>query len=253
MSARELFFIGWEARPAPGLRRFLLVAAVAVLLGLPLAGLVLGALAVDPAGAGFASVPGGPSLADLPQAASLRGLLLDGPVPLLHLPADAAHPRGRTLLLAGEGKTGGPFDAAAARGRLVQAEGFILRRGDIEMLVSDTPPALLEGTAPPPPVVEPLGRWRITGEICDGKCAAGGMRPGIGLGHRACATLCLDGDIPAVFVATHPVAGHAFLLLADAHGQSPLPAFRNEIGRRITLEGVVERRGDLLLFRADAP
>lgn len=253
MSARELFFIGWEARPAPGLRRFLLVAAVAVLLGLPLAGVVLGALATDPAGAGFATVPGGTSLADLPQPASLRGLLLDAPVPLLHLPADAAHPRGRTLLLAGEGKTGGLFDAAAARGRWVQAEGYILRRGDIEMLVSDAPPVLLEGTAPQPPVVEPLGRWRITGEICDGKCAAGGMRPGIGLAHRACATLCLDGDIPAVFVASRPVAGHAFLVLADAQGRSPMPAFRDRIGRRVTLEGAVERCGDLLVFRADGP
>lgn len=253
MSAPDPFFLGWAKRPGPGLGRFMLGAALAVLLGLPLAGLLLGALADDPAGPRFATVPGEAMLADLPQPATLRGLLLEGPVPLLHLPADAAHPRGRTLLLSGEGKVAGPFDAAAARGRMVVAEGFILRRGTIEMLVSGMPPVLLDGPAPSPPATEPLGRWRITGEICDGKCAAGGMRPGIGLAHRACATLCLDGDIPAVFVATAPVAGHAFLLLADAEGRAPMPAFRDLIGRRVTLEGAVERRGDMLLFRAERP
>jgi hypothetical protein len=79
------------------------------------------------------------------------------------------------------------------------------------------------------------------------------MRPGIGRAHRACAVVCLDGEIPAVFVATHPVAGHAFLLLADRAGRAPMPAVRDMVGRRVTLEGVVERRGDLLVFSAERP
>jgi len=253
VSAPEPFFVGWARRPGPGLGRFLAVAALAVLAALPLAGLVLGGLADDPADAGFATVPGAATLADLPQPAALRGLLLEGPTPLLHLPADATHPRGRTLLLSGDGKVGGPFDAVAARGRMVAVEGFVLRRGSIEMLVSGTPPVLLDEPAPAPPAIELLGRWRVTGEICDGKCAAGGMRPGIGLAHRACATLCLDGEIPAVFVATQPLAGHAFLVLADARGDAPLPAFRDMVGRRVTLEGAVERHGNILLFRAEQP
>lgn len=77
------------------------------------------------------------------------------------------------------------------------------------------------------------------------------MRPGIGLAPRACAVVCLDGEIPAVSVATHPVAGHAVLLLADRAGRAPMPAVRAMVGRRVTLEGVVERRGDLLVFRAE--
>jgi hypothetical protein len=255
MTGGDGFFIGWASRPPALLRRWLLGVTALVALGLPLLGLVLGALADDPAGARFATVPGRAALSDLPEPARLTGLLLAGPAPLLHLPADAANARGRTLLLAGEGKSVGPHAAAAAMGagQLVEAEGYILRRGRIEMLVADRPPRLLAGPAPATPPAEPLGRWRITGEICDGKCAAGGMRPGTGLAHRACATLCLDGELPAVFVSAGLVAGEAFLLLADAEGRAPMPLFRDLIGQRVTLEGSVERRGDLLVFRAERP
>ena len=254
MSAREEFFIGWARGLAPGLRRFLLPVAAAVLLGLPLLGLALGGAADDPADARFGTVPGAPTLADLPSEEALRGIILPGPSPLLHLPADASHPQGRTLLLSGDGKVAAPVDATTLRGHLVAAEGFVLRRGTIEMLVTGTPPRIIEGAAVPaePPIV-PLGRWRITGEVCDGKCAAGGMRPGTGLTHRACATLCLDGDIPAVFVPTRALEGHAFLLLADRDGGAPLPAMRDLVGRRVTLDGALERRGALLVFRAEAP
>lgn len=252
MIARDEFFVGWAAGLAPGLRRFLLPIAVALVVGLPLLGLALGGAADDPAGIHFAEGPGQPTAADLPVAAQLVGVVLDGPEPLLHVAPDARHPRGRTLLLAGDGKLGPPAGLAALRGRIVAADGFVMRRGTIEMLVLTGMPALRDGAAETP-IAEPLGRWRITGEICDGKCASGSMRPGVGLAHRACAALCLEGDVPAVFVATGPVAGHAFLLLADRDGGRPLPAVRNLIGRRVTLEGTVERRGTLLLFRAEAP
>jgi hypothetical protein len=122
------------------------------------------------------------------------------------------------------------------------------------MLVLEAPPVpLADAPALPVPAPVPLGRWRIQGEICDGKCAAGGMRPGTGIGHRACATLCLDGELPAVFVPTRPVAGRAFLLLGDATGGPALPAFRDLIGQRVTLEGEVERLGDMVVFRAARP
>jgi hypothetical protein len=54
-------------------------------------------------------------------------------------------------------------------------------------------------------------------------------------------------------VPTQPVTGHAFLLLADRDGAAPLPRLRDLVGRRVTLEGAVERRGALLVFRAEAP
>jgi nitrite reductase/ring-hydroxylating ferredoxin subunit/DMSO/TMAO reductase YedYZ heme-binding membrane subunit len=252
--AAEPFFIGWARGVEPGLRRTVLGAVLAMALGFPALGVLLGAAADDPADAAFATVPGEVRLADLPEPAALRGLVLAGPYPLLHLPAETAGGRGRTLLLAGDGKLGAPPEVRALHGRLVAAEGTVLRRGSIEMLVLGAPPTPVEDTpAPPLPAAEPLGRWRIQGEICDGKCAAGIMRPGTGIAHRACATLCLDGEIPAVFVPVRPVAGHAMMLLGDAAGGPALPALRDLVGLRVTLEGEVERIGDMLVFRAARP
>jgi hypothetical protein len=243
MSGAEEFFIGWRRRTGPRLGRFLAGTALAVLAGAGLLALALGAAADDPAGRGFAQVPGVAAPPPLGEAA-LEGVLTLQPYPLLHL-AD-----GRSVLLAEDGKRGAIVDPALA-GRRVTAEGFVLSRGDIAMLVLAGPPRPDAGPAAPLPV-ERLGRWRITGEICDGKCAAGGMVPGTGLAHRACATLCLDGELPALFVSTAPVAGSAFLLLGAPDGTRMAPALRDRIGLRTTLEGAVERHGGMLVFLADA-
>lgn len=244
------FFIGWESRLAASLRRFLMPVAVGLLAGFVAFAVLLGSAADDPAGPRFGLAPGAADPADLPSEGAIQGVLTTQPYPLLHLAQDAAHPHGRAILLAGDGKIGAPGDLAALEGRTVAVEGFMLRRGSITMLAIGEAPIPVEG-AMAPPVTEPLGRWRIAGEVCDGKCAAGGMRPGTGIAHRACATLCLQGEIPSVFVASAPVAGDSFLLLANAQGQSAFPSFRHLIGTRVVLEGEVERRGGILVFRAD--
>ncbi len=77
------------------------------------------------------------------------------------------------------------------------------------------------------------------------------MRPGNGLAHKACANLCLSGQVPPVFVAVTPVEGGGFMLLGD-RGGGPLPeAVKDFVGMRVALEGTLERRGDLLVFLVD--
>ncbi len=46
-----------------------------------------------------------------------------------------------------------------------------------------------------------LGMHTIEGEIMDSKCYLGQMQPGAGKTHRSCATLCIRGGLPALFVA----------------------------------------------------
>ena len=99
--------------------------------------------------------------------------------------------------------------------------------------------------------VKPLGRWRLKGEICDGKCLAGAMRPGRGLSHKACANLCLIGGVPPVFVASGQVDGSEFFLLANKDGE-PLPdKYLDYVAVYVQLDGDVERRGRMLVFKVD--
>jgi hypothetical protein len=244
------FFVGWRD-VGPRLRGFLRLAALGTLLAAPLLALVLGATARDPEGASWALVPGSAALTPLPMGeAVLAGVLTLRPSPVLHLPAGPEAPRGRPVLLAEDGKRGAVLPAEMD-GRAVTATGFILSRGSLDMLVLGAMPV----AAPRPvdgPAVEPLGRWRISGEICDGKCATGGMRPGSGVGHRACAVLCLEGALPAVFVANAPVAGSAFLLLGGSDGGLLPAALHARVGQPVTLVGRVERRGGLLVLLVES-
>ena len=240
MSAdHENFFIGWSDRVPKGHGGFLLrcclgFLATMLLLALGLAG------TMDDAGGG------GPVAA---EEQVLRGIVTSAPYALLHLPPDARHPDGHVVMLTMIGK----YPVMVPKeldGQGVEARGWLIRRGSMDMLqmTADLAGATV---AMPPMRVERLGRWRITGEICDGQCYVGLMRPGTGIAHRACANFCLMSGVPPVFVATAPVGGTSFLMLADAGGGMPGDAMYDYVGLRVRLDGEVERRGDVLIFRAD--
>jgi hypothetical protein len=249
------FFVGWSNRLGRGLRLFLGAVAIVFVAGFGLLGFGLGAGVDDPAAGllrlGERDAAGGPVRPEVWGGEQvLRGHLSTIGYPLLHLRPDAAHPRGRVLLLSGDGKRGADVPQA---GGPVELRGRILRRGSIEMLVVDGKARPLgdDDAGIRPAVRERLGRWRIAGEICDGKCYTGAMRPGSGLAHKACANLCLIGEIPPVFVTQAPVAGSFYLALANPDG-GPLPArLRDLVAIPITLEGEVERVGNVLVLRVD--
>ena len=103
--------------------------------------------------------------------------------------------------------------------------------------------------------VEELGRWRLSGEICDGKCYLGIMRPGVGLAHKACANLCVKGGVPPVLVLEQPVKVDGletvFILLADAEGKAVGDDLYDLVALLVRLEGALERHGDMLVLRTD--
>lgn len=79
------------------------------------------------------------------------------------------------------------------------------------------------------------------------------MKPGTGLAHKACANLCLNGGVPPVFVSTSPVQGHIFFLVASHDGGQMPAALLDKTSVPVVLEGTVERRDDLLIFKVDGP
>ncbi len=240
----EPFFVGYLPVPS-GLGRFLGLVSVGLVILFAAIGLVSGGTQDDPGPGAFRFDHG---------RQTVTGTVSLDPYPTLLITegTDQIAP-GRVLMLSGAGKTSSRGRAAPLEGQFATASGVLVSRGDLDMLQlrgGDAGLAPADGEAQEI-AIERLGRWRLAGEICDGKCLAGAMRPGRGLAHKACANLCIIGDIPPVFVSTQPVEGSAFLLVGGPDG-GPMPAaLLHHVGSFVALEGEIERRGDLLVLLVD--
>ena len=238
------FFIGFLGIPA-GLRMFLAVCAVVLVAGFAALGWAIGAAQDDPGDSAWRFDWG---------RQTVTGVVYTQPAPHAYIvEGNERIPAGHTLMFTAGGKFSVLPRAEKLDGQLATLSGVILKRGDLDMMqvrggTNGLQPA--EGDVPAVPV-EQLGRWRLAGEICDGKCLAGAMRPGTGLAHKACANLCLIGDIPPVFVSTQPVEGSAYLLVAGPDGQRMPREWLDLTALYIEVEADVERRGDLLVMKID--
>ena len=69
--------------------------------------------------------------------------------------------------------------------------------------------------------VKDLGSQTLAGEIIDPKCYFGSMKPGEGKPHKSCASLCLSGGIPAMYV-TKNEQGFADYYLVLGENKQPI-------------------------------
>ena len=241
---KKPFFVGYLGIPK-GLKGFLLKASLLIFAGFAAGGVLAGVSQDDPGKAGFRFDFG---------RQTVSGVVEAKPYPILYVTKGNDRIKtGRTLMLTGQGKSGVMGDPASLEGTIVDATGIILKRGDLDMLqlsggkrgikITDAKDTVPES--------ESLGKWRLQGEICDGKCLAGAMQPGRGLAHKACAILCLVGDIPPVFVTTQPIEGSEFLLVGGADGGPLSESVYDYIGQFVEVEANVERRGDMLVMLVD--
>ncbi|MEM5582815.1 hypothetical protein WNZ15_10160 [Roseibium sp. AS2] len=243
------FFVGYlNAVPRP-LVVFLSIFTVCFVGGLGLAALALSSTQNDPGNGGFR----------WGDRFEKTGMLELRPYPVFRVPADGESPA-RSYMLAGQGKRGVFDQAESFADQTVTLRGVPVSRGDLTMIQVGKVEASAGDTSGDAsgdtgelnlsdPV--PLGRWKLTGEICDGKCYAGAMRPGRGLAHKACADLCLTGGIPPVFVSSGPVAGRNFFLLADSNGNLLGDDLDPLLALYIEVEGDIEQLDDLMIFKVD--
>lgn len=236
----EPFFVGWGKVPK-GLKNFLLVCTTSFLIGFSVVAYAISSTQTDTGSGAFMG------------QASAVGILRADPYPVLHVIESDNFERGDVLLLSGGGKRGVFARAEGLDGQVIRVGGIRLERGDLNGLQLRGGMRGLR-KVPNPDVtfdieVEQLGRWKLTGEICDGKCLNGAMRPGTGLAHKACANLCLIGDVPPVFVSSGKVDGSEFLLMADQDGGTVTDKILDFTATYVEIEGDVERRGDMLVFK----
>lgn len=247
MTASKPFFVGWAAKVPKALRLFLGIVCVALTAGFAGAAMLIGATQADPDGGRFRFDLG---------AQQLQGTVIDGAYPALWVTLGTeAIPAGQVILLNGNGKTGVQDRINRFAGKLVAVRGVLMERGTLHMLQlgggeqSLAPVDNPEATSSPQPVQ--LGRWRLSGEICDGRCLAGAMRPGKGLAHKACANLCISGGQPPVFVSAEPVEGETFFLMTGPEGGAVSADILDHTAEPVTLEGRLTRIGNMTVFSVD--
>jgi hypothetical protein len=98
---------------------------------------------------------------------------------------------------------------------------------------------------------ENLGRETFVGEIVDSKCFLGVMNPGQLTPHRACAIRCISGGCPPILVVRPAQGPPICLLLVSAAGKPVNAQVLDKVAEPLQITGEVERRGDLLILRAD--
>ncbi|WP_299768865.1 hypothetical protein [uncultured Tateyamaria sp.] len=238
------FFVGYLPAPGP-LRTFLLTACILLISGLAGAGFLMGAAQDDPGPGAFRFDYG---------RQTVTGVVEMTPYPVIHVTEgnDRIKPGDSFMMTAG-GKSGVDSRAMPLNGQLAQVSGIVLERGDLYMMQLRGGRNGIQAAEGDAPDITPerQGRWKLAGEICDGKCLAGAMRPGRGLAHKACANLCLLGDVPPIFVSTQPVLGEEFLLVVGPDGtRLPREAY-DHVAQFITAEGEITKHGDLLIWEID--
>jgi len=238
------FFVGYMPAPGP-MRGFLIVVAALLVAGLAAAGFLMGAAQDDPGPGAFRFDYG---------RQTVTGVVEMTPYPVIHVTEgnDRIQPGDSFMMTAG-GKSGVDGRAMPLNGQLAQVSGVILERGDLYMMQLRGGRNGLQAAEGDAPTITPVpqGRWKLAGEICDGKCLAGAMRPGRGLAHKACANLCLLGDVPPIFVSTQPVLGTEYLLIVGPDGTRLPRAAYDYVAQFITAEGEITKHGDLLVWEID--
>jgi hypothetical protein len=153
------------------------------------------------------------------------------------------------VLLVSEGKHGAPDDLAPLDGAAVTVQGYPLLRDGLTVLQLSQHPRRSEaaGAAPTFAAAE-LGPRTLKGEIADSKCFLGAMNPGEGKVHAGCASLCLLGDIPPLFVTRDTAGRLTYRLLADEQGGPIAEGAANQAGADVTLTGELHRVGPLEIF-----
>ena len=98
-----------------------------------------------------------------------------------------------------------------------------------------------------------LGEFHLKGEIVDSKCYLGQMKPGEGKTHRACATLCIRGGLPPLFITESPKLGlkRLYLVLISEEGHPVNQEILDLVAEPVEIKGQIIQKDNLYFFRAN--
>jgi len=247
MNQSDEFYIGWEARAAPGIgrmtRRIVAILAMVILIFAVVFVMAQRLITV--------------SVFEWGTLKTVSGILQTQPYPHLLVPRPGkvdGLPSSSTYYLVAPWKFGLEANAIALlEGKPVTVKGTLIYRGNQTML--ETKPEWISATSTPAvgptPTPISLGRQTLVGEIVDSKCFLGVMNPGQFTPHRACAIRCISGGVPPLFVVRAKDGSILHLLLASADGRPVNQQVLDRVAEPLEITGEVIRQGELLTLRAD--
>ena len=197
-----------------------------------------------------------PSTFEFLQYQSFTGTFHSHPYPMLQVmePAPAGGvPTYRHFYLVKEGKFGTQDLAATYEGKRVTIEGTRIYRDNQEMIEIKGENLQFDDTASPLPKASPtsLGTFTLQGEIVDSKCFLGVMNPGSEKPHRACATRCISGGIPPLFVVRDDAGNISYLQLQATNGSTVNQEILHMVAEPVQITGEVMQLEDILILKAD--
>ncbi len=237
------FYVGYLPHSPTSLRRF--VQRIVLALGL-LVILVAGLLAL-------LQMPFAKSYFEFGKQRDFQGTLIAEPYPTLIVrrPGQAGPNEAvSAYLLVAPGKHGADTLIRSSTGKHVTLHGqLIYREGHTMIEIEPGSIRVAESLPATAMQTRDLGPLTLTGEIVDSKCYLGVMNPGSGKVHRDCASRCLSGSIPPLFIEQK--SGKQFLLVGregKAIGYESIKAF---IAEPLNLTGEVFQRGDVQLLEIE--
>ncbi|MDF1809983.1 MAG: hypothetical protein P1U42_09840 [Phycisphaerales bacterium] len=218
------FYVGYLPIPK-GYRKFINALLVTLFLWISAMSVIIVTTMRDP---GYARWETG-------AAQQWTGTLVESPYPML-IPDDSTKP---AIFVVSMGKLGAHERLAPFYDKHVTLSGYELNRdGRLLIELEDEESAIaLESSVPTTRSQTPVhvDTIRLTGEIIDGKCYLGAMKPGDGVGHRSCAVLCIRGGLPPMFAAETPDGSKIYYLLMIDGSTNYSEESLGLVGRRVSL------------------
>jgi hypothetical protein len=247
---QEEFYVGYSPKAPAGIARRARAAVIAIVIGAAVLAVLL-TLGQRRFAASFFEF-GAPR--------DFEGVINEYPVPTLMVQEDgqkdgkaATSPAFSYYALVSEGKHGAEALVEGFDGQRVKLRGTLIHRDDTAMIevVRDSIKPARGGFNRANRPVENLGEQTLVGEIVDSKCYLGVMNPGHTKPHRECASLCIRGGVPPMFVVRDAEGKSAALWLVSEKGQPVNQQVLDFVAEPLEITGTVSRNGDQLFLRAD--
>ncbi len=233
------FYVGYQPRGPARIMRFMKICLILLALIVPVVALIVV----------YAQGPFAESFFEFGNLRDYRGVIIEKPVPML-VTEDGGH----GYVLVAEGKHGADSIVHGLAGKVVSLRGSLIHRDGLEMIevaagtVNTLRPAApgYSGTAG-----LSIGNYTLSGEIVDSKCYLGVMNPGSAKPHRECASLCIRGGIPPLFVIRDPDGRSIHLWLLAGDRTQVNQQILDFVAEPVRITGSVERFGDKHYFLID--